>query len=247
MPRVMFFFILILSGYLLSAQFSGTFHGNVNGDPAEIVLQQKDQSITGKYVETGNTYDIIGKVENDMMQGKLYILGTTLELGKFNAKPIKTGLHFEIILLGVTTLNVDFIKEGVQEPSSFVSAENKATLKAPVDNYQRDPALVGQWIKEEVINSGVGSNAASLVTVYYLSIKADGTFIQEKETGGGGSFWSSSSKREPDASGQWYTKDQVMFVKPQGQLQYVRLNQYLFHEGSLVFKTSQGKYLIWKK
>lgn len=231
--------------------YTGQFEGVVNGDPTTLILKQIGSDISGLYQETVNAYDIKGIVIADKFNGELLISGTTTPLATFIAFLTKAGLHMDLELLGITPFSIDFIRttNGSSPNTSKSSQGNKVVNPIPgtQDKFKRDPAVVGQWIKEEIINSGVGAEGASLVTVFHLNIKADGTFVQEKSSAGGGSTWSSKSRRELDASGAWYTQDQVFYVKPQGYTDFVKLNRYLFHEGALVFKTDQGKYLIWNR
>ncbi|MEP7320301.1 MAG: hypothetical protein ABI761_00225 [Saprospiraceae bacterium] len=251
-------FILIffcLSSMLLSGQsgYTGNFQGVLNGDPTLITLKVMDNKVTGLYKETQNTYDITGEIRNDLLYGKIILPANQLLLGTFEAGLIPTGIHMDITLLEVTQVAVDFIRmasninTNSNSSSNTNSNSNSNGVSSNADNYSRDPKVVGNWIKEEIINSGAGTNAAGFALVYYLKFNPDGSFSQEKGSSAGGSNWSAGSQRETDVSGQWYTKEQIMFVRPQGQKEFVRLNQYLFHEGHLVFKTPEGKYLIWNR
>ena len=245
--RILFFLILLFSSYVIKSQniFSGVYTGAINGDPATITINQQGMNVTGQYQETSNTYLIRGNIESNILHGLLTLPDNGMQIGTFDAALNTQGLHIDFLLLGTTKVSADFIKSPVYQ--NEVSANPTIGNNIPKDNFNRDPLVVGHWIKEEVINSGFGDNSASMTTAYYLTFMHDGTFVQEKASGAGGSNWSGGSNRTLDASGQWYTKDQVMYVRPQGQSDYVRLNQYLFHDGALVFKTQQGKYLIWNK
>jgi len=233
--------------------YTGIYTGNINGDFNQIEIQQTGTRVSGKYIETGNTYDLQGKVTSGQLSGELTISGTTLPLATFTAVKNEAGLHIDMLLLGVTKVSADFIqannaqvKTGPINPSVNGSAKDQ-TVAPPKDQFTRDPAVVGHWLKEEVITSGIGDQGESLVTAYFLNFRSDGTFIQEKSSGSGGSNWSMVDQKTPDVSGHWFTKDQIMYVRPMGQKDYVRLNRYLFHEGALVFKTEEGKYLIWNR
>lgn len=229
--------------------FSGTYTGKINGDFTQIEMQQSASTVTGKYIETGNTYELRGKIVSNQLIGELFISGATLALASFEASKTDRGIYMDLLLLGVTRVSADFIKSNTTTttPSTKENVNYPAGQSPPTDHFERDPAVVGHWIKEEVINSGVGDQAASFVTAYFLQFKQDGTFIQEKSSGSGGSNWSSVDQKKPDVNGHWYTKDQIMYIRPAGEKDYVRLNRYLFHEGALVFKTEAGKYLIWSR
>lgn len=250
--RVIFLVLLTLmtTGAISQAGFSGTYTGKINGDPTRVEIQQSASKVTGKYIETGNTYDLQGTVVSGLLTGELIIQGSTVVLANFEATRTETGMHMELVLLGVTKVSADFMRSG-QSAGTTESAINKPqkdqSQASPKDNFSRDPAVVGQWLKEEIIQSGIGDQGASFVTAYFLSFRPDGTFIQEKATGSGGSNWSMVDQKTLDVSGHWYTKDQIMYVRPTGEKEYVRLNRYLFHEGALVFKTEAGKYLIWNR
>lgn len=216
--------------------FTGEYTGIVNGDKTTIRLVQKNNQITGEYAEPAGTYQIHAAASQNKISGKLLILNTT-ELATFTGVLNESTLELDMLLLGVTKLKASFVKQG--------TINNTPSITAAIDKKDRDPNVLGNWIKEEVINSGFGGNAASLVTVYYLRFNTDGTFVQEKSGSAGGSTWSQVGNRSLDAQGHWYTQNNVMYIKIQGQADYVMLNKYLFHETNLVFKTPDGKYQIW--
>lgn len=243
---------VIMMSLMVEAQvnFTGIYTGKLNGDFTQIEIQQTGNKAIGKYKETGNTYELKGEVKSGQLIGELLVAGTSTQLATFVADKNTAGIHMELMLLGVTKVGADFTKSNSSLDVSSVATNASSSGKAPAppkDQFSRDPAVVGNWIKEEVLNSGVGDLAASLVTVYFLQFRGDGTFIQEKSSGAGGSNWSAVDQRTPDVSGHWHTKDQIMYVRPLGQNDYVRLNRYLFHNGALVFKTEAGKYLIWNR
>ncbi|HNR08127.1 MAG TPA: hypothetical protein PKM27_12475 [Saprospiraceae bacterium] len=229
------------------SSFSGTFEGKINGDPARMELVQQGDGVTGKYHETGNTFDIRAKAEGKDCRGSLLISGTEIALATFNFRISETGLRLTILLPDQSRVEAEFVR--LAEPSKQPAGpfNHEKTLTAAQDGLPRDPAVVGRWMKEDILNSGTGTSAASLVTVYYLSLYEDGRFIQEKARSAGGTDWSSIANRTTDLTGHWYTQNQVMYVRPAGEKEYLRLHPYLFHNGALVFKTEDGKYLIWNK
>jgi len=249
----LFFLLLFITSLDSDAQinYSGIYTGKINGDFTQIEMQQSGTGVTGKYIETGSTYDIKAKVVSGNLIGELLISGTAVPLATFEAAKNSSGIHLELLLLGVTRVSADFMSSTDAQVNTGSASAPKAldspALKPPQDKFERDPAVLGHWLKEEVINSGFGDQAASLVTAYFLSFYPDGTFVQEIATSSGGSNWSMADTKKPDIAGHWYTKDQIMYVRPTGQKEYTRLNRYLFHEGALVFKTEAGKYLIWNR
>ncbi|MBK8280498.1 MAG: hypothetical protein IPK94_10420 [Saprospiraceae bacterium] len=251
MRLIYFLFGICGYGLCLSQGWAGAYQGTVNGDPTTVNIILSGEQISGTYVETSNEYDIKGQFKSAThFEGELLMKNTGLQLGTFKAMLDRNVLTMDMLLLGVTPLKASFTRMGSEANQSNAAIQQPtvtATVTAPHDGFDRDPAVIGHWSQQEVMNSGFGDNAASLAMIYFLAINADGTFIQEKASAGGGSTWSSNSRRELDVQGHWYTKDQIMYVRPAGQAQYIRLNRYLFHEGALVFKTDQGKYLIWNR
>lgn len=227
--------------------FSGNYQGKINGDPALIELLQQGEEVSGKYKETANTFDIRAKATGAVCNGSLLITGSEIPLASIRLQMTGTGLHLEVQLPDQSRVEADFVRlSGTSEKPVESSPHNKP-LSPARDALPRDPAVVGRWMKEEIINSGTGAGAASLVTVYYLTLNTDGSFQQEKSGSAGGSNWSSVNSREVDLTGHWYTQNQVMYVRPYGEKEYFKLHQYLFHNGALVFKTDEGKYLIWTR
>ena len=108
----------------------------------------------------------------------------------FKAMLDRNVLTMDMLLLGVTPLKASFTRMGSEANQSNAATQQPkvtATLTAPHDGFDRDPAVIGHWSQQEVMNSGFGDNAASLAMIYFLAINADGTFIQEKASAGGGS------------------------------------------------------------
>ncbi len=238
--------LLVIQGYAQST-FSGTYQGKINGDAARIELRQHGEEVSGKYQETGNAFDIRAKVIGAVCDGSLLITGTEISLASIRFQMTGTGLHLAVQLPDQTRVEADFVRLTGPSEKPVESLSQNKPLSTAQDALARDPAVVGQWRKEEIINSGTGDGAASMVTVYYLSLNADGSFLQEKSGGAGGSNWSSLSSRETDLTGHWYSQNQILYVRPTGEKEYFKLHQYLFHNGALVFKTDEGKYLIWNR
>lgn len=227
------------------ANFEGSYYGTLNGDATQVILKQIGNNITGLYKETQHEYRIQGTVVSNTLTGQIIFPDNNVILGTFESHLIPNGIHLDINLLELTKVSVDFYKTPSNQSNS--SRSSNQDLALPHDDYPRDPLVVGTWIKEEIINSGVGELGAGMTIAYYLTFNRNGTFVQEKAGSAGGGNWSSVTGRTLDVTGHWYTKDNVMYVRPSGQNDYSRLNQYLFHDGALVFKTIQGKYLIWNK
>lgn len=235
--------LLVLNGLTTVAQsFTGTYTGNVNGDPTTLDLKQNGNQLTGVYKETGNQFNITGSVSGTQATGSLTLSDTGDKLADFTAQLNEPNLEMEMLLLGITNLNVTFTRVGKTNSTSRVPVPAK-----PVSKQDLDPALIGQWMNEEVINSGSGEFAASFVTVYYVTLDAQGNFVQYRENAGGGSNWSSGPSRQKEGEGQWYAKGNVLYVKLSGSNNFQALHAYSFHDGNLVFKLPNGKYQIWKR
>jgi hypothetical protein len=207
-----------------------------------VELKQSGAQLTGTYKETGSQFIIQGSVQGAQASGTLTLSDTGEKLADFTASLQEPTLQMELLLLGITNMNVTFTRAGKAAPkASGPSPKNAGTAK------DLDPALIGQWMNEEVINSGTGEFAASFVTVYYVTLDAQGNFVQYRENAGGGSNWSTGASRQKEGEGQWYAKGNVLYVKLAGTNAFQALHAYTFHDGHLVFKLPNGKYQIWKK
>lgn len=121
-----------------------------------------------------------------------------------------------------------------------------APLFAAADGGRIDPAIVGAWVHETQINSG-GADFAGFATVRTLELGADGQVRQWVQSAGGGSDWSyGSGGPELEAQGQWYADGGIVYVRLQGQPQFVAASRYRLAGPYLVTENVDGR-INWRR
>ena len=124
---------------------------------------------------------------------------------------------------------------------------NDGLASEPAAGGALDPALVGRWVRESVINSSGGAGGfASLATQRTLTLASDGRARQTLRSAGGGSQWSHSSGEQVEFSGRWQVRGAELWVQPDGQAQFIQAARYALFDGRLVAYTSQGRQ-IWSR
>jgi hypothetical protein len=103
---------------------------------------------------------------------------------------------------------------------------------------------LGVWRHTESY-SDAGRGTASLATETVYTFKPDGTFTIGSRSAGGDAHTSMQTGGKTTASGHWSTAGGVLTtVNQAGQTGQIR---YLFHNGQLVFKKPNGKYVFWSR
>ena len=110
-----------------------------------------------------------------------------------------------------------------------------------------DPALVGRWVRESVINSPGGAGGfASFATQRSLTLAGDGRARQTQRSAGGGSQWSHASEEQVEFSGRWQVRGAELWVMPDSQTQFIQAARYALFDRRLVVYTAQGRQ-IWSR
>ena len=110
-----------------------------------------------------------------------------------------------------------------------------------------DPAIVGRWRSESQINSPGGAGGfASLSTVRYLDLAADGRVRQSVRSAGGGGTWSAQAGETVEFVGRWEARGAELWVKADGAGAFVRAATWRRDGERLVTEDGQGR-RIWER
>jgi hypothetical protein len=110
-----------------------------------------------------------------------------------------------------------------------------------------DPAIVGRWRNESQINSPGGAGGfASLSTVRYLELAADGRVRQSVRSAGGGGNWSAQAGETVEFVGRWEARGAELWVKADGAGAFVRAATWRRVGERLVTEDGQGR-RIWER
>jgi len=215
------------------------YETTVQGVRTELVLRRDGLRLSGQLTESGLVMPLTGQAQGTRLSGRINVLaGTGLSL-PFDADQRGDMLHLHIALLpGQPTTTLVFQRVGAARALG-------AAALTPVGAIE--PALVGRWVRETVINSPGGAGGfASFATVRTLALGRDGRARQSVRSAGGGGSWSHASNDETEFSGRWQVRGQELWVVPDGQSQFVAAGRYALIDGRLVVYTAQGRE-IWTR
>lgn len=252
---VNFFFLILSFSAFAQPTFNGTYTGVVNDVNAIIKITESGDQISGTYQEGDQKLNLQGIFSNNEASGEMSDPASGTALSTFYFLLNGNTLSAQFAVLGLVPVEAVFTR--INSPASLqISNQNTpdnstatttTTTVKPPQNSELDPSLFGTWMIETITNSGSGSDYAGFTSVRYYTFNEDGTYSEETASAGGGSGWSTSSGRELQSQGWWKIKDGRIHLKNQPDGSFNPMLKHFFHEGNLVFKKDDGKYLIYHK
>jgi hypothetical protein len=215
------------------------FEATLQGVRTVLTLRREGTRLSGQFTESGLVLPLTGQAQGTRLSGRVEgPAGTGLSF-PFEADHRGDALHLRIALLpGQPAVTLAFQRVGTAAASAAPAAPAAGAI---------EPALVGRWVRESVLNSPGGAGGfASFATVRTLALGPDGRARQTVRSAGGGGSWSHSSGEETEFSGRWQVRGQELWVQPDGQPQFVAAGRYALIDGRLVVTTARGRQ-IWTR
>ena len=232
--RLCAFLLLLSHATLLRAQtgFNGSFTATIDNIESKIQLTTQRTELSGTYDE-GNFHLLVkGIVSGKKASGELYDPASGLAV-----------VTFQATLRDANTLDLTLNVQDQRVSYAFQRSGTTAAPTAPAGGQQRDANLVGNWSHQIITNSG----GSGFTTILYFQIGADGSYAQYSKSVGGGSEWShNSGKAELQQQGRWYSRDNIIYIQPDGQTSYTAGANYRFYDGRLVTEDVNGR-KIWTR
>lgn len=203
--------------------FHGPFHGgDGRGGQALLQLVQQGERVQGELMAFGALAQLAGTVQGNTIEGRVTAVDAA---GTFKGTLAGPGLAITFMLRG----------EGGEAtvPLQLERGESKQMG-------ERDPRLVGTWVKSSSYTSGDFSVATSQTCV----MRAGGTLtLYDGEMAGGGNAGSfSSGPAQGGVTSRWHTQGNLLYVN--GQL-YARFG---FSGGTLgLWFSENSKPEIWSR
>ncbi|HRH66397.1 MAG TPA: hypothetical protein PLU53_08875 [Bacteroidia bacterium] len=232
--------------------FTGTFKGVVNDVNAVLDISTTNNLLIGDYQEGEQKLSLQGQVLDNEASGEMLDPASGTPLSTFYFLLNGNSLNARFSVLGLVDVDAVFSrssgKNNIQAQSNPTESNPNSATAAPPAKGNLDPALFGTWMHETITNSGSGSTYAGMTSVRYYTYNSDGTYREETASAGGGGDWSfSSGGRELQAQGWWKIQDGRIYVKSENESEFSPMLKHFFHDGNLVFKKSDGTYLIYHK
>jgi hypothetical protein len=222
-----------------SQDFSGSYEGSYEGAPVRLQLSQTTtHSYEGILDDSHNQYKVAATSSGNQLTGtcKEQSLGIQLTLnGLLQGRNLSLKLEFWGTLIPLE------LQKSPTNPTS-------STLKQ--DQRQRDPALVGKWVRQSNYNSG-GYGQGSMATESALILLADGQLADGgSRTVVGGSGWSGASSQQ---GGQllpgivWYTENKQLYLQitENGQTQVQLLGRYYIENQNMLVTGADGTKVLY--
>ncbi len=222
-------------------QLDGTWVGTLFEARTTLTLRVEDGALTGDVDAAGYPYRLSGTLRD----GK--VTGTLLD-------PKQGGeLPFELARSGADVTLVLFLPDNsggtrpvtaTFQPAGSRGKERDTGPKPPETGVERDPALVGRWVRTQSYTSGDFSAATESVVEIY----ADGTFAigGGRVVGGGdaGSF-DSGSPSGAQETGRWKTENRVVYVQDAGSGGWTPYARYYVEGNSLLVTYGDNSKEVW--
>lgn len=207
---------------------AGPFHGPFHGDDgrggiALLRLVQQGARLDGEITALGASARLAGSVNGSAIEGQVQASDAT---GTFKGT------------LAGATLDITFVLRG--ETGETVTLPMRLQRGEPKQMGERDPRLVGTWVKSSSYTSGDFSVATSQT----CEIRADGMLtLYDGEMAGGGDAGSfSSGPSRGGVTSRWHTQGNLLYID--GQL-YARFG---FSGNTLgLWFSENGKPEIWSR
>ena len=249
-----FLFLNIICFFFTSAQsgFNGTFNGVVNDVNAVLLITTTNNLVSGEYQEGQDKLSLQGQVLNNEASGEMIDPASGTALSTFYFLLNGNTLNARFSVFGLVDVDAAFTRSTVNnntQPQSVPTKTNPVSNPSTTNSDANlDPALFGTWMREIITNSGSGSTYSGMTAVRYQTYNPDGTYTLESASAGGGGDWSfSSGGRTLQEQGVWMIKDGLIHVKPENATEYYSMLKHFFNDGNLVYKKTDGTYLIYHR
>lgn len=242
MPRALLAFVLcLLPTLLLGDTLDGHYLTTLDGQPAEMYLRSQGQHVSGEYVEGARLHlQISGSFDGQLLSAQISEPQSGQVIANLNATYASGVLNSHIAARNPNT------GQTLERKTLFHRQRlSGAALTNQSSSQHRDPALIGTWIHEQIINSG-GASFASMTTQMILQLNADGSVAQWTRSLAGGADWHHDSPGELQYSGRWQSTNGLLQVQMQGSSDYQPAAYYRFSDQHLVTESNTGK-LIWQR
>jgi hypothetical protein len=242
MPSALLSFVLcLLPSLLLADTLDGHYLATLDGQPSEMHLRSQGQHVSGEYIEGASLrLQISGQFDGQLLKAQISEPQSGQLIANMNATYANGMLNSHIAARSPTT-------GAIMERTALFQRHtpDAAGATSTTNSQHRDPALIGTWIHEKIINSG-GASFASMTTQMILQLNDDGSVAQWTRSVAGGADWDYDSPDELQYSGRWQSNNGLLEVQMQGRSDYQPAAYYRFSDQYLVTESNTGT-LIWQR
>lgn len=248
------FAISLASASAFGAGSEDRYTGHLkSGEAIELVLSGRDGAVTGTLRDDSFAYRVSAEIAGGRLSGRADQSDLGLQLG-LSGQMQANGLALEIqlSLFGQQTSEQVWLERSgsgsqAQPPSTHPNPGN-ATAAA---SGERDAALVGHWVHEEIYNSGSGASFLGTSSRQGLVLMANGGVAD-----GGSSVSMSGDNYFGQSSGagggavpgvSWFSRDQHLWLHNAADGQTVDLGRYYAEPDRMMITGNNGKRLLFTR
>lgn len=222
-----------------AGELDGHYRTTLDGQPAELILHQQGDQVEGQYVENRSLrLTLRGRYDGQLLRAEISDPRSGLLLANMNAT-------YANAMLNASIAARDPRNGQVLERQALFQREAAQAEQAPAVAVTHDPALIGTWVHEKIVNSG-GASFASFNSVMTLQLNPDGSVTQWSRSAAGGAEWSYDSPGEVQYSGHWRSQEGLLMVRLSGAPDYRPAAYYRFSDQYLVTESNSGQ-MIWQR
>lgn len=220
--------------------WNGTYYGDINGTATSLILSQQGNTVQGRIDADGYIYNISGNLENDMLNGELTDPQTQ------GSMICKGSMENGVILLTMSdnTTGQSFQLTYSRNSQGGNNNPNPTTgnVSTAIENAERDPNLVGDWIYSKSYVSGT----FSFVSQWRFIVYSDGSYAYgDAKMAGGGPGSSVQSDGGDWECGQWKTENKNIYTNVGNGWELY--TGYYIEGNTMMMKFDNGSKQIWKR
>jgi hypothetical protein len=225
--------------------FSGYFRGALQGQPAEVQLQQSGDQASGLCVVAGYRYQLQLQIQGSQAEGML------LDPNTGGGAPLRAWLEGELLRLDIPTMGSGgqalqlALQRGEPEAAGAPGAASGAEASArAMPGGALDPVLMGTWSQSTSYVSGDFSGVSQTV----LTLAPDGRVIDggsRTVAGGNAGSVDSGAGGGGGLIGYWSTQGQVLYLNEGAGWQPVA--RYYVEGNSCMLTRADGRREVWAR
>lgn len=227
-------FCLLLCQSILASELDGHYQGQLDDQPAELILRSNGETISGEYVENQqHRYPLSGRQEGQVLKLQISDPASGQALANINAN-YADGMLNTVLATSHPQSGETLVREGLFQRIG------------PAPDPNLDPILIGTWVNEREASVDEGSLRSIPSRITTLRIRADGSIAQWVRTVDGSSELSYDRPGELQYSGRWRTEQGLLLVQLKGASEFQPAAHYRFASPYLVTKSNTGE-MRWQR
>lgn len=243
---------IALSGAPPGAAAVEHFEGRMaSGDAVALTLSGLAGAVTGTLRDDTYAYEVVADIDDRRLVGQAEQSDLGIRVG-LDGELRDGGIDLEIrlsILGEEASERIWLVRAGsVANIPSDGSPRENATTSAPGE---RDPALVGHWVHEEIYNSGSGADFLGASSRRGLILRADGGVADGGSAvslSGDGYLGRSSDGGSGVVPGvTWFSRGQHLWLHNAADGQTVDLGRYYAEPGRMMVTAENGRRMLFTR